>query len=420
MFGKRKEDRKHRYADEVSDDLSGDEAPPDPSDDPDLREALLALGRNRHAPLSPPVPSEASATEEPSKRGHSAEAAETGDSKESREHRGAGASRASEPPAAPGRPVVQTAAMLAEPEPTAAEPESSATGEIATYGALPRKRAKADEGNADSQKATGEVAPLKAEPKQLGSAAPSDAAMLAAAQEPVASPTAQLDRARSGSPGAPNDDVRAAVERAQAAEKSLADLESTVSALKAELEQARSEAATAGVALERFKRESKDQDGSLAAAEERAERLSAEIEQLRAAVAQGPAQVERLRRDAEREQTLRAAMEQAQASQAHAEAALADNLRLASDLAETIQSQEAVIAALTGLQAEVTEQRAWFESQIANLGEGERQQAAVIDALETAVRDRDRELESLREQLLEAEAKRAEEAAAFVAALERQ
>lgn len=459
MFGKRKEDRKHRFADEVSDDLPAAESPPELGDDPELAAALLELGRNRHAPLPEPLSpetneaNEASEPADSSDQAQPAEPDEPGDSAESPEPEA--------PPVsfnAPGRPVVQTAAMLAEPEPET-QPEPTSVGEVATYAALRRERSRAVEQEAALQKANDQVETLKAELKQLRRAAPAtDAAdvqaakdradeleqslrdaqsrieeltaeverlrsadegdELTAARERVASLTAELDRAL-GSSGTQDDQTRAALDRAQAADRTAADLQSTVATLKAELEQARSEAAAAGVALERLEREAKDQENAVATAEERADRLSAEIEQLRIAMAKGPAQVERLRRDAEREHTLRAALEQAQASQAKAEAALADNLRLASDLLSNLQSQEALITALTGLQTEVTEQRAWFEAQIANLGEGERQQAAVVDALEATVRERDVELESLREQLLEAETKRAEEAAAFVAALER-
>jgi chromosome segregation ATPase len=214
--------------------------------------------------------------------------------------------------------------------------------------------------------------------------------------------------------------VRSAVQRAETAEKSVLELKAKVSELKVELERLRSESAAAVVALERFEREAKDQDGNVTAAEERAERLAAEVDKLRAEAAKGPVQVERLRREAEREKALRAALDQAQASHAQAEAALAENRQLAKDLAANLQSQEGLIAALTGLQTEVTEQRAWFEAQLATVRETESQQANVVDALQAAIEDRDIELGVLRQQLLDAEAKRAEEAAAFVAALERQ
>ncbi len=46
MFGKRKDDHKHRFG-----ELADPEVPQDP-DDADLAEALKQLGRNRHAPLS--------------------------------------------------------------------------------------------------------------------------------------------------------------------------------------------------------------------------------------------------------------------------------------------------------------------------------------------------------------------------------
>jgi hypothetical protein len=50
----------------------------------------------------------------------------------------------------------------------------------------------------------------------------------------------------------------------------------------------------------------------------------------------------------------------------------------------------------------------------------EGQQAGVVDALQAAVKERDAQLDAMRQQLLDVEAKRAEEAAEFVAALDRQ
>jgi hypothetical protein len=58
MFGKRKEDRKHRFAEEgLGDEPDGQETPE--SEDPELMAALLQLGLNRHAPLVDPPPAEA-------------------------------------------------------------------------------------------------------------------------------------------------------------------------------------------------------------------------------------------------------------------------------------------------------------------------------------------------------------------------
>ena len=377
MFGKRK-DHKHRFAEEAPGSPDG-EARPEP-DDPELAEALLQLGRNRHVPLHPRQRDEASEPGRQSEPDH-------GDQDES------GAPDESNVPDRTVRSVVPTAAMLAEPEPAAGEAEPTSTRDFSTFPAPKRDHAKGSDQDAGAQKAQDEPEPSLRE-----------------SQSRIEELTAQRKSAKRGGRSESS---------SAAAERSGEELRSEVSALKAELEVSRSEAAAAGVALERIEREAKHQDGTVAAAEERAERLAAEIEQLRAAAATAPAQVERLHREAERERTLRTAMDQAQRSQVQAEAALSDNLRLAGELAANLRSQEGLITALTGLQAEITEQRAWFEAQIANAGEAESQQAMVIESLQTALQDRDIELEVLRQHLLEAEAKRAEEAAAFVAALER-
>ena len=392
MFGKRKEDRRHRYAEEGSDDLLDADASADSELDPELAAALLELGLNRDAPLrepesghasdvtqpsEPDAPSEPDESAEPDRPG--AELSEPADSRDSRD---------SAEPVAPSLPSwagVQTAAMLAEPEDV--DRQRTPAGEVPTQAALQRERAKAAEQESALQRAQDRVASQKAELKQARSSSSEPAAAdvqamtarvkeleqsLRESQGRVDRLTADLERARSKSPAPASDEVRAAVDRAEAAEKSARELESSVSALKAELERARSEATAAGVALERMEREAKDQGG--------------------AAMIPGP----------------------------QADAAQADSLRLAADLAANLQRQEAMIAALAGLQAEVTEQRAWFEAQIANQGQTESQQASVIETLQAAVRERDIELEALRQHLLEAETKRAEEAAAFVAALERQ
>ena len=430
MFGKRRQDHKHRYAEEVTDDVPEDDARPG-SDDPQLAEALFQLARNRHAPLVEPL-SESRPEERPAPNAPSSpdEAAKPGES-----------SGQDEPPAsdrgAKGRAHagVPTAAMLAEPEsqPEGIEAKPDSVDETATYAALRRERAKVVEQDAALQKARDEIASLRAELKRGQSAAAERSADAQAAsraneldqslresQKRVEKLTAELTEYRKTPGDKDAAALTAAVERADAAERTVAELKSKVSTLTAELERSRSEAAAAAVALERFTREAKDQDGTVAAAEERAERLAAEVERLRAEAAKGPAQVERLRREADRESAMRAALEQAQASHAQAQAVLADNRRLASDLAAKLQSQEGLIAALTGLQTEVTEQRGWFEAQIANQRDAESQQASLVESLQAAIQDRDVELELLRQQLLEAEAKRAEEAAAFVAALDRQ
>jgi hypothetical protein len=418
MFGKRKQDHKHRFAEDAGDSPDGDARPE--LDDPELAEALLQLGRNRHSPLRDLQPDAASEPDGPSEPDAPTEPLDH-DEPDERDVRDE-----SDVPVRPAWGAVPTAAMLAEPEPEPepereaghepVEPEPTSMGEVRRpYGALPRMRVKGANHDADAPTAKDESASRNAELKTLQTAgSATDAAGLQAAiaradeleqslresQARIEELTSELDRARSESPEA-------------------ADGASEASELKADLELARSEAAAAGVALERVEREANHQAEAVAAAEERAERLAAEVEQLRAAAATEPAQVERLHREAERERTLHTAMEQAQKSHEQAEAALADNLRLASELAANLRSQEGLITALTGLQAEITEQRAWFEAQIASAGETEGQQTKVIESLQAAIQDRDIELDVLRRHLLEAEAKRAEEAAAFVAALER-
>ncbi len=448
MFGKRKQDRKHRFAEEGSGEVPDGEARPAQAD-PELAEELLQLGLNRHAPLVEPLLVEASefdAVSEPAALSEPDALSQPdvpGDQIESSEPRDQNAPDDSDVPKLPAW-AVQTAAMLAEPEPEPeperVESERSSVGGVATHAALRRERAKVTEREAALRNAQDEASALRAELRQFQAAAKAtDTAdtqagtvradeleqSLQAAQGRIEELTAELEALRAAASG--DIDVselrsaaeRAASERADAAEKSVQDLQSKVSALTADLERSRSEAAAAGVALERVEREAKDQDGTVTAAEERAERLAAEIEKLRAEAAKGPAQVERLRRESEREKALREAMEQAQASHTQAEAVLADNRRMAADLAANLEGQEALITALIGLQAEVTEQRAWFEAQIANQGETEGQQAGVIETLQAAIHDRDAELDAVRQQLLEAETKRAEEAAAFVASLDR-
>jgi hypothetical protein len=445
MFGKRKQDHKHRYAEEGLGDLPEDDARLAP-DDPELAAALLQLGRNAHAPLPEPPPVEVNEMGAPNEldepkdmdaRSKSDEPKDMGAPNELDEPKDMDArSKSDEPspqdgshksvgvpaPNGPARAAVPTAADLAEPEPDpdseVVRPEPSSVGEVATYSALRRERAKVAEQEAALRSATDEVASLKAELKQVRVAA--------AGTQPadVQGPTARTDELEQSLKESQGriDELTAEVDRLQStdSDEQVKELRSKVSALTAELERSRSEAAASGVALERVEREVKDQERTVAAAEERAEQLAAEIKQLRAEAAKGPAQVERLRREAEREKALRAALEQAQATHAQAEAALADNHQLASNLAANLQSQEGLITALIGLQAEVTEQRAWFEAQLANLREMESQQTSVVDTLQAAIQDRDLELELVRQQLLEAEAKRAEEAAAFVAALEGQ
>jgi len=442
MFGKRKEDRKHRFAEEGLGEAPDEEARPEPDDevrpeaaDPELAAALMQLGLNRHAPLADPPPDQTSEfgarreTDRLSELDVPSELDEPSGLDEPSEQAESAEPEDEDVPDVPadvgvpqelGRSVVPTAAMLAEPE--AVESAPASIGEVATYAAMRRERARAAEQEAALRKAQDEAQELRAQLKQLQAAAKTtetadgqaDTARTDELEESLRASQARVDELTAELEG-----LRAASGNLDAAGKSVVELQSKVSALTAELEQSRSEAAAAGVALERIEREAKDRDASVVAAEERAEQLAAELEKVRAEAAKRPDQVARLQRDADREKALRAALEQAQTSHEKAEAFLADNRQLASDLAANLKSQEGLIFALTGLQAEVAEQRAWFEAQIANVGEAESQRAGVVEALQTALQDRDIELQVLRQQLLEAEAKRAEEAAAFVAALER-
>lgn len=420
MFGKRKQDHKHRFAEEAFGDSPDGEARPE-LDDPELAEALLQLGRNRHAPLRELKPDDASEPDgqtEPEGSSEPDTPSEPDAPAEALDHGEQDRPRVPDESDVPVRPAwggVPTAAMLAEPEPEAGEGERTSVGTFATYPAPRRERAKEADQDVAVPKATDESVSPKPQLKTLRTdASATDAAGLQA----VTARADELEQSlRESQPRI--DELPSGLQPAGSGSPAMADEASEASELKADLELARSEAATAGVALERVEREAHHQAEAVAAAEERAERLAAEIEELRAAAATEPAQIERLHSEAERERTLRTAMEQAQKSHEQAEAALADNLRLASELAANLRSQEGLITALTGLQAEITEQRAWFEAQIANAGETESQQAKIIESLQAAIQDRDIELDVLRQHLLEAEAKRAEEAAAFVAALER-
>ena len=420
MFGKRKEDHKHRYAQEGFGDLPDDDARPESDDDPELAEALLQLGRNRHARLPEPPPVEVSEMGPPNELDEPNDMDARSKSDEPLPQDGSHKSVGSHVPNGPARGAVPTAADLAEPEPApeGVGPDLSSLGGAAPYPARRRDRTKEDEQEDALRRARDEVASLKAELKRMRVAA---AGTQGTDVQAVTARADELEQSLRESRGR-IEELTAEVDRLQSADTNarVKDLRSKVSELTAELERSRSQAAAAGVAMERVEREVKDQERNVAAAEERADQLATEIEKLRTEAANGPAHVERLRRDAEREKSLRATLEHAQASHAQAEAAVADNRRLASDLLANLQSQEGLITALIGLQAEVTEQRAWFEAQLSSLREMESRQTGVVATLQAAVQDRDLELELLRQQLLEAEAKRAEEAAAFVAALEGQ
>ncbi len=367
MFGKRKQDQEQ----EIGESSIEEERV---SHDPDLTEALLELGRNRHAPLPEPETSDDDVS-----------AADSRDDLDppTDEDRWGPAPERTVPPLsdAPGVPAwanVPTAAMLAEPEPEPEADDVPSAAEMAMQ-ALNRQRAKTAEQEAALRQAQDEAAELKLQLEDLRAEL---------AQRPEA--------------GASSGDE--------------SGLQSKVSELAAELENARADAAAAGVALERLERESTDQEAALAAAEERAERLEAEVARLGEAASRtigvGGA--------AGGEVALLTALDQTRAATAQIESIVAENRRLADELAAMLRSQEALVAALTGLQTEVTEQRAWFEAQLASARESEVQQAGVVDALQSGLKEKEAELEALREQLLDVEAKRAEEAAAFVAALERQ
>jgi hypothetical protein len=419
MFGKRKEDHKHRYAEEDLGDSPEDDARL-ASEDPELAAALWQLGRNAQAPLPEPPPVEVNEADAPDELDAPNDMDARSKSDEPLAQDGSHKSVGSHVPNGLARGAVPTAADLAEPEsnPEGGGREPSSVGGVATYPARRRDRSKEDQQEADLRRAKDEVSSLRAELKRVRVAA---AGTQDTDVQAVTARADGLEQSLRESQGR-IEELTAEVNRLQSAgsDARVNEPRSKVSALRAELEESRSQAAAARVALERVEREAKEQERTVAAAEERAEKLAAEVEKLRAEAATGPAQVERLRRDAEREKALRAALEQAKASHAQGEAAVAENRRLASDLSANLQSQEGLITALIGLQAEVAEQRAWFEAQLSSLRDMERQQTSVVDTLQAAVQDRDLELELLRQQLLEAEAKRAEEAAAFVAALEGQ
>jgi hypothetical protein len=395
MFGKRKDDHKHRFA-EVPD------ADPRDADDPDLAEALRQLGRKRHAPMpEPSLVDESEGSDESDELDGSDESDEVDGSDESdqsdrpgepseaeagdREMRGNSVRQ--EATSRPAWSAVPTAAMLAEPEPEPErEREQPSAGQMAMQ-ALNRERARTAETEAALRTAQDEVAALKSQLEQVQ-------AELANRAE------SRTTESRDGDA----DELRSAAERADVAESSALELQSKVSELTVELEDARTDATAAGVALERLERDTKDRDTALAVAEERAERLASEVQQLRTRSAHEPVQAGRSQSEALRQ----------------VESVVTENRRLARELAANLQSQEAVVAALTGLQAEVTEQRAWFEAQLASMRDMEGQQAGVVDALQAAVKERDAQLDAMRQQLLDVEAKRAEEAAEFVAALDRQ
>ncbi|MFL6090810.1 MAG: hypothetical protein ACJ71Z_11795 [Aeromicrobium sp.] len=215
-------------------------------------------------------------------------------------------------------------------------------------------------------------------------------------------------------------DAKSRVDAAAAeAEEARGKAQERVDAVTAELDRLRSDSAAASVALERASREAAEREAALADAERRLDETVSELEKIRSASATAPAQVERLRREAEREMSMRAALDQAQASAAQAESLTEDNLRLSSELAANLQSQSAVMPELAALRTELAEQRAWLQDQIDRLRAAEEAQNAIADELQQAIVDRDSELEALRAQLLDAEIKRAEEATAFIASLDR-
>lgn len=426
MFGKRKQDHRHIGGEEPGDSVRTPE-------DPELTAALMQLGRNRDAPLPEPtsvqdasgldldlgersdpetIADESSADEAEGTSGEASPEPSTGemsavneldapveDLPPPRDERWDPPGR--DVPGVPSWAAVPTAAMLAEPEPEP-EPERAqpSAGQMAMQ-ALNRERAKSAEQEAALRQAQDEAEALKAQVNQLR-------AELAETSDRTAEPNG-------------DDELRSA-ERADEAERSALELQSKVSELAAELEGARADAAAAGVALERLERETKDQTVALAVAEERSERLAAEVQELRSTSARGAAQAEAegLQHDAELNLALREVVERSESAAGQIEAAVAETRRLASDLASSVQSQESLVAALAGLQTEVTEQRAWFEAQLATMRQLEGEQNGVVEALQAAVKERDAELDALRLQLLDVEAKRAEEAAAFVAALDRQ
>ena len=270
-----------------------------------------------------------------------------------------------------GRPAwsaVPTAGMLAEPEP---EPEQQReqppVGQMAMQ-ALNRERAKRAETEAALRTAQDEVASLKAQVEQ------------------VRAELARRAETPSTASGDGNDDVdalRSAVERADVAESSAVELQSKVSELAAELEEARADAVAAGVALERLSERPQSGTTTLAVAEERAERLAAEVQQLRTRSAKEPTQVGRWQSEA----------------MSQVESVLAENRRWPASSPRTCRARKPSSPRSPVSRPRSPSSVRGSRRSLASMRDTEGQQAGVVDALQAAVKERDAELDALRQQL---------------------
>lgn len=377
MFGRRNSEHKHRFAESTSGDVT--DAVPEAADDLDLHAALQELARNPRAPL---VSLDPVSQPEP----------ESSDA---------------EPPV--DSPDSAGPDSLAEP----GHAQSSLVDELES--ALARSQARVEALTADLERAQSD----SASPTPALQAAERFAEQLKESLEKserrVESLTAELGRVRHDSSAGGAAEPWAADDRVAELRRSLEESQQRTDSLNAELENARSEAAAAAVALERAGREATERDAAIAELERRLEALTADLEQLHAHAEAAPAQVEKYRREAERETSLQTALKQAQASATRAESLTADNLRLSEQLTATLEGQAAALEQLAAVQREVGEHHTWIENQIRRLREVEGKHA--LDELRQNLAERNAELEALREQLLEVEVRRAEEAASFLDAL---
>ena len=166
-------------------------------------------------------------------------------------------------------------------------------------------------------------------------------------------------------------------------ERARADAGERIEALTTELDRVRSESAANAVALDRAGREGQERDAALADAERRLESMTAELEKVRVQASKAPAELERVRREAERDTTMRKALEAAQASSATVENMTANSLRLADELAAHVQAQAAVSAELVSVQQEIAEQRAWLTEATAKMREESATTSATLETLTT-------------------------------------
>lgn len=374
MFGKRKQEHRHRDGGGAEGDGPDAVAPLDP----ELEAALAALGRNEAPPL-PRAVEQQEAPAVPSDDG----------------------STAAEPEAT----VPTGGAALRE---VASGDAPASIGQVALEAALNRERRSAAEHKAALAESRAEAQSLAAELKQARAAL---AATSVGEAQATAHRAADLEKSVTEA-------TAHATSLTEELERLRAESEAQVDALTAEIAELRADAAAATVALERAGRESAEREAAVEEAERRADQLAAEVAKLRAESAAAPAQVQRLRREAERETALIAALERARDSGTRAESLAVDNLRLSEEMAAHLKSQATVLSDLTTLQAEIGEQRAWLAAQVERFQDAEAEQAATTDELRRRLADRDAEVEALHQQLLDVEVRRAEEAASFLAALD--